>query len=307
MSVDLSTTVGQLRLRSPLILGSGLLGAQADKLIEFSKVAGAVVTKSISLLPEQGSPPPRIARIDRDGMINSEGGMNPGIEAFSRTLQQIKSSMRSPLIGSLSPRTLRFDKGMEEVAVTFEENGAEAIELNFKYLYDEKELRTDFSTKQITEILTRLRRVVHIPLIAKLTYGGMDAAVLARAAEDAGAAAISAINSVFPAMKIDIKKRTPVLPVKFGGLSGPSIRPLAVAAVYRIASAVKIPTIGIGGIMSGEDVIEFLLAGACAVQIYTIALREGPKAFSRILGELESFMDENGIGSLREVIGAAHE
>ena len=305
--MDLSTTVGQLRLRSPLILGSGLLGAQADKLLEFSKVAGAVITKSISLLPEQGSPPPRIARIDREGMINSEGGMNPGIEAFSRTLQQIKSSLGCPLIGSLSPRTLRFDKGMEEVAVTFEENGAEAIELNFKYLYDEQELRTDFSTKQITEILTRLRRVVHIPLIAKLTYGGMDAAVLARAAEDAGAAAVSAINSVFPAMKIDIKKRAPVLPVKFGGLSGPSIRPLAVATVYRIASAVKIPTIGIGGIMSGEDVIEFLLAGACAVQIYTIALREGPGAFSRILGGLESFMDDNGIGSLREVIGGAHE
>lgn len=305
MAVDISTAIGQLKLRCPVVLGSGPLGARADKLLEYSRVAGAVITKSISLQPSKGSPHPRIVRIDHDGVINNEGGLNPGIEEFGRAIRQVRPEMGCPLIGSLSPRSLRFTTGMEEVAMKFEEAGADAIELNFKYLYDEIDFRTDFSLKQIADILTRIRRTVQIPLIAKLAYGAMDVGVLAKAAEEAGASAVSAINSVFPAMKINVKKRAPTLSMKYGGLSGAPIRPLAVAAVYRIASAARIPIIGIGGVMTGEDVVEFLLAGASAVQIYTVVMMEGIEAFFRIVRELESFMEENSIRSIREIIGAA--
>jgi dihydroorotate dehydrogenase (NAD+) catalytic subunit len=289
------------------MLGSGPLGARADRLLEYSQVAGAVITKSISLEPSQGNPAPRIIRIDHDGMINCEGGLNPGIKGFSQTLLHIKGELRCPLIGSVSPRTLRHGTGMEEVVSRFEEAGADAIEINFKYLYDEKELRTDFSLKQMREVLTRIRGRVRIPLIAKLAYGASDVAILAKAAEDAGASAISAINSVFPAMKINLRKRRPMLSMLFGGLSGAPIRPLAVAAVYRIASAVGIPVIGVGGIMTGEDVVEFLLAGASAVQVYTLAMVEGTEGLSRILRELVAYMEENHINSVREIIGAAQE
>jgi len=307
VEIDFSTTIAGLTLRCPVMLGSGPLGAKAAHLLAYSRQAGAVVTKSISVEPSTGNPHPRILRTDHDGMLNCEGGPNPGIKEFSETLRRVKPDLDCPLIGSLSPRTLRYAADIEEVGARFEEAGCNAIELDFKYLYDEKGLRTDFTIHQINETLDRLRRTVKIPLIAKLAYGAADLAALAKTAEDAGVEAICAINSVFPAMKIDIQKRAPALSMKYGGLSGAPIRPLAVAAVYRIAQAVKIPVIGIGGIMTGEDVVEFLLAGASAVQVYTVVQIEGVKGFSRILGELRSSMEQNGIGSVREIIGAAQD
>lgn len=305
MAVDLKTSVCGLNLRHPVMLGSGPLGVRADHLLRFGRVASAVITKSISQRPSAGSPQPRIARIDHDGMLNYEGGPNPGIEEFSRTIKQVKPNMECPLIGSLSPRTLQLTTGMEELAAQFEEAGADAIELDFKYLYDEKEFRTDFQLRQISEVLTRLRHAVKIPLIAKLSYGATDVADLAKATQDAGASAISAINTVFPAMKINLRKRAPMLSMKYGGLSGAPIRPIAVASVFRIASAVQVPIIGVGGIMTGEDVLEFLLAGACAVQIFTVAMVKEEKAFTQIVGELQSYMEQAHIQSVSEIVGAA--
>jgi len=307
VEIDLSTTIAGLFMRNPLILGAGPLGAKAEHLLSYSRIAGAVVTKSISVEPSKGNPQPRVIRIDHDGMINCEGGPNPGIAEFGKTLRKIRQNIACPLIGSLSPRTLRSGADADDLAARFEEAGADAIELDLKYLYDEKEFRSDFSLKQIGETLGRLRKRVKVPLIAKLTYGAMDVAVIAKAAEDAGASAICAINSVFPAMKIDIQKRSPALSMEYGGLSGAPIRPLAVAAVFRIAQAVKIPVIGVGGVMTGEDVIEFLLAGASGVQVYTVLMREGMEAFSRILRELTGYMEKSGTHSVRDIVGAAQE
>jgi dihydroorotate dehydrogenase (NAD+) catalytic subunit len=307
MEVDLSTTIAGITMRNPVMLGSGPLGAKAKHLLAYSRVAGAVVTKSISIEPSKGNPHPRVIRTDHDGMINCEGGPNPGIKEFGETLRKIKPDMDCPLVGSLSPRTLRSGAGAEELATRFEEAGADVIELDLKYLYDEKEFRTDFSLKQINETLVSLKKRVKTPLIAKLAYGAIDVAILAKAAEDAGADAICAINSVFPAMKINIGKRVPALSMIYGGLSGAPIKPLAVAAVYRIAEAVKIPVIGVGGVMTGEDVIEFLLAGASAVQIYTVLMLEGMEGFSRLLRELQECMEKNGIHAVHEIVGAARE
>ncbi|MFQ5849976.1 MAG: nitronate monooxygenase [Candidatus Binatia bacterium] len=305
MAVDLKTSVCGFNLRHPVMLGSGPLGVRADQLLKFGHVASAVITKSISLQPSVGSPQPRIARINHEGMLNYEGGPNPGIEEFSRIIKQVKPDMECPLIGSLSPRTLRLTTGMEELAARFEEAGADAIELDFKYLYDQKQFRTDFQLRQISGVLTRLRQAVRIPLIAKLAHGVTDITDLAKTAEDAGASAISGINTVFPAMKISLRRRAPILSMKYGGLSGAPIRPLAVASVFRIASAVQVPVIGIGGIMTGEDVLEFLLAGACAVQIFTVAMVKEEKAFTQIVGELQSCMEQHHIPSVRESVGVA--
>ncbi len=289
------------------MLASGPIGVKAEQILEYGRLASAVITKSISLEPSEGSPQPRIARIDHDGLINYEGGPNPGIVEFAKTIRAVKPQMECPLIGSLSPRTLRMSGAMERLAEQFEEAGADALELDFKYLLDEKELRVDFSLGQLADVLARLRARVRVPLIAKLAFGSMDIAELARAAEASGASAISAINTIFPAMKISVRRRRPVLAVTYGGLSGAPIRPLAVAAVYRIASAVRIPVIGVGGIMTGEDALEFLMAGACALQVFSVAFQEGPGAFPRIVEELRRAMGRTGFAAVREAIGVAQK
>ncbi|MBI4183683.1 MAG: hypothetical protein HY521_06775 [Proteobacteria bacterium] len=303
--VDLSVSVCGLRLANPVMLGSGPLGVTGEQLVGFGQVAGAVVTKSISERPSAGSPQPRIVSIDHDGMLNYEGGPNPGIEAFARIMREAKPRMRCPLIGSMSARTLRLQKGMERLAARFEEAGADAIELDFKYLYDKGSARTDFTRQQIDEAIGGLKKVVSLPLIAKLAFGPTEIALVAKAAEEAGAAAVTAINTVFPGMKINVRRRAPVLSMHFGGLSGAPVRPLAVAAVFQIAKEIRIPVIGCGGIMTGEDVLEFFLAGASAVQIFTVAMAEKEAAFTRIVGELEAACEKYGIARLADVVGAA--
>ncbi|MEX2643216.1 MAG: nitronate monooxygenase [Acetobacterales bacterium] len=301
--VDLSVSIGGLSLAHPLILASGPLSVTEDQLVSFGQVAGAIVAKSTSEKPSQGSPQPRIVAIDHDGMLNYEGGPNPGIDAFADIMRRSLPQMRCPIIGSMSARTLRLQKGMERVAAQFEDAGAAALELDFKYLYDQASLRSDFSLEQIGETIGALRRIVSIPLIAKLAFGPTDITVLAKAAEDAGAAAITAINTVFPGMKISIRRRMPMLSMKYGGLSGAPIRPLAVACVYQITDAVKIPVIASGGAMTGDDVVEFLMAGASAVQIYTVAMAEKQAAFTRVNDELSAWMRDNGAARVSDLVG----
>lgn len=304
--VDLAARVAGVELRHPVMLASGSLSTTAEQLMTFATTAGAVVTKSISIEPDPGNPRPRIVSIDRDAMLNYEGAPNPGIAEFARIMRDVVPRMACPLICSMQVGTALARGARERVAATFEEGGAAAIELDFKYLYDEARLRTDFFTPgQVGEIVSSLRPLVRIPLIAKLAFGTPDIVEVARVAEGAGADAITAINTVFPGMKISTRRRAPVLARNYGGLSGPAIRPLAVATVFQIASAVRVPVIGVGGISAGEDVVEFLLAGASAVQLFTAAMAEKEAAFTRIVGELEAWMAANRVGSLAGLIGRA--
>ncbi len=303
---DVTAVVAGVELEHPVMLASGSLSTTAEQLMTFGATAAAVVSKSVSIGPDPGNPRPRIVSIDHDGMLNYEGAPNPGIEAFAGVMHDVVLRMGCPLICSMQVGTTLTEGARERVAATFEEAGAAAIELDFKYLYDEANLRTDFFTpEQVEEIVCSLRPVVRIPLIAKLAFGTPDIVRVSRVAEAAGADAITAINTVFPGMKIGARRRAPMLARNYGGLSGAPIRPLAVATVFQIASAVEIPVIGVGGIMTGEDVVEFLLAGASAVQLFTAAMTEKERVFTRIVGELRTWMVANRVGSLAERIGRA--
>jgi dihydroorotate dehydrogenase subfamily 1 len=302
----LAVTIGGLKLRTPFILGSGPIGVRAEDLIEYGRVAGALVTKSISAQPSRGSPQPRIVKIDRDGMINYEGGPNPGIDAFAQTLASVRASIPCPVIGSISPRTLTYASGIERVTEKFVAAGADAIELDFKYLYDGAG-RTEFQPTAMSSAIERVRSVVSVPVIAKLAFGSVSLADLAKAAEQGGAAAISAINTVFPAMRIGLRSRAPTLSMNFGGLSGAPIRPLAIAAIFQLRQATALPLIGIGGIVAAEDAAEMIMAGANAVGIYTAAQVRGPQVFSEIETEFIKLMGDLKAESIDEICGAAHQ
>ena len=305
--VDLSVNIAGLSLSDPLMLGSGPVGIRADDLIAYGQVASAIVTKSISVNPSPGSPQPRIAKLDRDGMINYEGGPNPGIDAVAETLREVCPLIPCPIIGSISPRTLTYSSGLEQMVEKFVRAGARAIELDFKYLYDQSKGRLDFQADNMSSVLKRVRGVANTPAIAKLAYGAIDLADLAKAAEDGGAAAISAINTVFPAMRISLRSRRPLLSMNYGGLSGGPIRPLAVAAIFKLREATKLPLIGIGGVTGPEDVVEFILAGATAVQVYTAAQIQGPSVFPKLRSGLVELLTNLKVSSISELVGAAHD
>lgn len=304
---DLAVSIGTLALRHPLMLGSGPIGVRADDLIAYGQVAGAIVTKSISAKPSRGSPQPRIVKIDRDGMINYEGGPNPGIDAFAQTIKAVRPKIPCPIIGSISPRTLTHATAIETVTEKFVAAGVDGLELDFKYLYDEAKGRADFKPDEMTSVIKRVRSAAEVPVIAKLAFGSISLDDLAKAAEDGGATAISAINTVFPAMRISLRTRRPTLSMNFGGLSGAPIRPLAVAAIFRLRQATKLPLIGVGGIVSAEDAAEFFLAGANAVQIYTTAQIRGPEIFPAIRDDLVRVLADMKAQNLADIIGAAHQ
>lgn len=302
-----SLSIGAMALRHPFILGSGPIGVRGDDLIAYGQVAAAIVTKSISAKPSRGSPQPRIVKIDRDGMINYEGGPNPGIDAFCATLAKVRSAIPCPIIGSISPRTLTYPKELEHMVEKFIAAGCDGIELDFKYLYDQAQGKLEFRPENMISVLRRACAVTDKAVIAKLAFGSIPLNDLAKAAEDGGAAAISAINTVFPAMRIGLRSRRPMLSMDYGGLSGAPIRALAVAAIYRLRQATTLPLIGIGEIVTAEDAAEFLLAGANAVQVYTTAQIRGPGIFTELANDLDHLLDEMEVAHLADIIGAAHK
>jgi dihydroorotate dehydrogenase subfamily 1 len=305
--VDLSVNVAGLTLDHPATLGSGPIGVRRKDLLEYGQVASALVTKSTTPKPSAGSDQPRIIKIDHDGMLNYEGGPNPGIEKFSETLKEVIPSIPCPIIGSVSPYTLRDESTLEYMVEKFVQAGCKGIELDFKYLYDVASGLTDFYPKELASICKRVRNVAEVTVIAKLAVGAISLADLASAAEDGGADAISAINTVFPAMRISLRTRRPALSMKFGGLSGAPIRPLAIATIYQLRQLTKLPLIGIGGVTTAEDIVEFMLAGATAVQVYTAAQVRGPVVFSELRTELIKVLDTMGVNSISELIGGAHD
>jgi dihydroorotate dehydrogenase (NAD+) catalytic subunit len=304
---DIAVSIGNLSLRHPFILGSGPIGVRAEDLIAYGEVAGAIITKSISVSPSRGSPQPRIVKIDRDGMINYEGGPNPGIEAFAATLREVRPAISCPIIGSVSPRTLTHATAIESMTEKFIAAGADGLELDFKYIYDQAKGKAEFSPENMSSVIRRVRSVAEVPIIAKLAFGSIPLEDLAKAAEDGGATAISAINTVFPAMRISLRARRPTLSMTFGGLSGAPIRSLAVAAVYRLRQATSLPLIGIGGVVEAADAAEFFLAGANAVQVYTAAQIKGPAVFTTLIRGLAELFAEMEVASLAEIVGAAHK
>ena len=303
-AVDLTATVGPLEWPTPLSLASGTCGygAELEGLIDWSSV-GAIFTKGLSLLPRKGNAPPRIWET-ASGMLNAIGLENVGVEAFAADkmdfLRKWRQGHSGRLVANLFATSLDEYRELTQRLDGIE--GVDGVEINLSCPNVSAGGIEFGRTARGCEEVTRVVREATKKFVAvKLTPASVISDV-AKASEAAGADAISVINTM-PAMAIDVRRRVPRLSRGAGGLSGPALRPIAIRMVYEASQAVSIPVIGIGGVASGEDVAEFLLAGAVAVQVGTATFSE-PNAAGRIRNELSAFLEESGCRSHRELIGA---
>lgn len=299
---DLSTSVGKLQLRNPTMLASGILGETAELLLRVADSgAGAVITKSIGLEPREGHPNPTVVEMEH-GLLNAVGLANPGIDIFKKEME-VATKGDVPVIGSIFGK----DAGeFTKLAVRMEEYGAAAVELNLSCPHAEGlgfEIGSD--PKNVEEITKEVKGSLSIPVFPKLTPNVKDIVELADAAAKGGADGVVAINTI-RAMAISPEARMPILANKIGGLSGTAIRPIGVRCVYEIWKEVPIPVIGVGGISTGMDALEYLMAGASAVQIGSGVRIGGPEVFASVCKEIEEFLERNGHSSLNDVLGAAH-
>jgi len=302
MSVDLSVAVGTLRLANPVLSASGTFGYGLD-LVDLCppEALGGVVTKGLSPLPRAGNPPPRIVETAA-GMINAIGLQNVGVDAFCReSLPQLRQR-RVVVVVNVFGETM--DAYVQVLRRCEEEEGIAAYELNVSCPnVSAGGMEFGHEPQQLERLTARCREATEKPLWVKLSPNAPDLVATARAAVAGGADALSLINTV-RAVAIDAERRRPVLPRAFGGLSGPAIKPIALRMVLEVHRALpEVPLVGIGGIETGRDAVEFLLAGASAVQVGTATFRD-PAAPLRIVRELEAFCAAQGVGAVQELVGA---
>jgi dihydroorotate dehydrogenase (NAD+) catalytic subunit len=298
---DLKVSIGSLTLRNPVMTASGTFG-YGEEFAAFVNLhrLGAVVVKGISLAPRQGNPPPRVVETPC-GMLNAIGLENVGLESFlTDKLPYLRHAGTKVIVNILGDSPEEYGQLATRLGELEE---IDAIEVNIS-CPNVKKGGVAFGTdptmaRQITEIVCRRCRQ---PVIVKLSPNVTDVRDIARAAEDGGAAAVSLINTLL-GMAIDINCRRPKLANIVGGLSGPAIRPIAVRMVWQVAQAVKIPVIGIGGITSAADAIEFLLAGATAVEVGT-ANFINPRVTEEVIAGLEQYLVDQRLSSIKELIGA---
>ena len=285
------------------MLAAGILGSTASSLNWAGRSgAGAVVTKSFGLFPNKGYANPTTVEVT-GGVINAIGLSNPGVENFTDELVKLNKSV--PAIASLYGAN---PEEFSEIAARVD-GLVDALELNVSCPHAMGGCGSTIGQDPLltAEIVRSVKRSVKIPVFVKLTPNVNDIVEIALHAQDAGADALTLINSLGPGMRIDIETGKPILKNKFGGLSGPAIKPVAIRCVYDVFDSVDIPIIGVGGIRDHEDVLEFLYAGASCVQIGTSIMYEGMDIFGKILNGLERFMDERGYGSVDELVGIAHK
>jgi dihydroorotate dehydrogenase (NAD+) catalytic subunit len=302
MTPSLETTLAGLKLKTPLIAASGTFGygTELKGLADYSGI-GAITAKTVTPEPRNGNAPPRIIETP-SGMLNSIGLENPGAKAFLEEKLPELARLGIPVIVSVAGKSEEEYAGMCGMMRGLP--GISAIEVNISCPNVKQGGQAFGADAGTAGAVTRVcRKAWPGPLIVKLTPNVADLAPVGRAVEDGGADAITAVNT-FKGVVIDIRARKPHLGAVTGGLSGPAIRPLAVRCVWELAGAVRIPLIASGGARSGEDVVEFMMAGASAVSVGTATFVD-PSAISRIAGELAGWMGENGIASTKELIGAA--
>jgi dihydroorotate dehydrogenase (NAD+) catalytic subunit len=303
MEMRLATELAGLKLANPTMLASGILGYTGLSLKTVIEAgAGAVVTKSMGLEPRTGYPNPTVVQTDC-GLLNAMGLPNPGITHDQEEMKQLNNTAVPIILSIYGYSSAEFVK----VAETAGKMGADAVELNVSCPHIEKagaEIGCDPAL--LTEIVKDVKKAVKVPVIVKLTPNVTSIAEIAKAAEKAGADAITAINTV-KAMSIETETGRPLLANKFGGLSGPAIKPIAVRCVYDVYRSVDVPVIGCGGVSSWQDAIEFMLAGASAVQIGTAIAFKGPEVFSSVTKGIDAYLRRKGYKNVKELVGLAHK
>ncbi len=300
-SIDLSVDIGSLHIRNPTILASGILGISYEV---FKRVyeagAGAIVSKSISVEPREGYKNPTVVSVEC-GYLNAVGLSNPGVDAF---VKEITNKSDVPIIINLVGST---EDEFVSMAKKFDGLNVIAYELNLSCPHVEKVgLEVGDDPELVYKILKGIKSNTKKPVIAKLGLGASDILETARVSKEAGADAITAMNTI-RAMAINIETGMPFLSNRIGGLSGKAIKPVAIRCVYEISKEIHIPVIGCGGVYTWEDAVEFILAGASAVPIGSAIGDKWLKVFASIKHGVSSYLEKKGMKSVMELVGIAHK
>ena len=300
--MNTSVTIAGVTLKNPVMTASGTFGSGMEygDFVDLNRL-GAVVTKGVANVPWPGNPTPRIAEV-YGGMLNAIGLQNPGIDVFLKRDIPFLQHYDTKIIVNVCGKTV---EDYLEVVEKLNDSAADMLEINVS-CPNVKEGAIAFGQKAdcLFDITSKIKNVAKKPIIMKLSPNVTDITEMAKAAEAAGADAISLINTI-TGMKIDIHKRTFALANRTGGMSGPAIKPVAVRMVYQASHAVKIPVIGMGGIATAEDAIEFLLAGATAVSVGAVNFMN-PYATVEIIEGIEQYMTKYGVEDIQELIGAVN-
>jgi len=300
---NLSINIGGVEWKNPVTTASGTVnsGKEYSPYIDFSTL-GALTSKSVSVEEWMGNPVPRIAE-SYGGMLNAIGLQNAGIDAFIKNDVPFFRKLDTAIIVNICGRQVSDFVAVAEKLT--ECGGVDMLELNLS-CPNVKDGGMAFAQdpKTTHHIVGEVRKATNLPLITKLSPNVTNITEIAKAAEDAGSDAVSLINTLL-ALRINVNTRKPILGNTLGGLSGPAIRPVALRCVWQVYKAVSIPIVGMGGILTGEDAIEFILAGATAVAVGT-AHFINPRASADVLEGIINYMEKHGVDDINELVGAAH-
>lgn len=302
--IDLKTRIGKTLFKNPIWVASGTFGS-GEEFKEFVPLEeiGAIVTKTVTLKKREGNSTPRVIETT-GGMVNSIGLENKGVKHFIQNILPETKKYKTNIIVSIAGKD---KKEIREIAKEVGKLDVQGIELNLSCPNVEHKTSKYKLMAQdpdvVREIIRAIRKIIKIPLFAKLTPNVTDISEIAKAAQDAGSDAVSLVNT-FSAIVIDPYEMKPILGNKVGGLSGPAIKPMAIKAVWDVYGKIKIPIIGIGGIMTGLDVAEFMLAGASAVQVGTANLVD-PTCYLEIKNEFINYLQEKKIKTAKDIVGKA--
>ncbi len=305
--MKLATKFLGIALENPLVLASGILGTTGASLANVAKNrAGAVTTKSVWRSRHPGHPNPTVLELGGGNLINAVGLPHGGLAEAKIEFANFRRLSKKPLFASIAASDFA---EFGETAAAVAELEPDLIELNISCPNVESEFGRPFAcSREDSEKVVKLvkKKIGEIPLAVKLSPNVENISEIAKSVETAGADAIVAVNTVGPGMVIDIETATPILANKFGGLSGPAIRPIAVKSIFEIFRAVRIPIIGVGGVSKGKDAVEFLEAGATLVGVGSAA-KNGAEIFGKIAAEISDFCERKKIKNVAELVGLAHQ
>jgi dihydroorotate dehydrogenase (NAD+) catalytic subunit len=299
----LSVNLAGLNLANPTMLASGILGHTSETLETIAENgAGAVVTKSVGLVPRKGYANPTVVQTSC-GLINAMGLPNPGIDEFVREIREAKAVLKVPLIVSVYGFSVEEYAAVAKKAIVA---GADGVEVNVSCPHV-KETGSEIgqNPRVLAEVVRKVKSVVDKPTIVKLSPNVTSMTDIAETSAEAGADALTIMNTV-KAMAIDVETTRPILGNRVGGLSGSAVKSIAVRHVYEAYERVKVPIIGCGGIADWRDAVEFLLAGASAVQIGTAIATEGPSVFKAVTRGLHAYLEKKDFRSVSEIVGLSH-
>lgn len=299
---NLSVKLDKIHLRNPTMLASGILGI-SQSIFErlYHENIGAIVTKSISVRPMKGYPNPTVIPLGGGSYLNAVGLSNPGVDAFSRELSDNKII---PIFISLVGSS---EKEFSKMVKAFDALNILGYEINLSCPHVSKMgMEVGDDPEAVNKIVKTVRMNTNKPISVKVGVGSIDVVELARVAVDAGVDIITAINTL-RAMSIDIETMMPILSNRIGGLSGNAIKPIGIRCVYEISKKLEVPVIGCGGVSSWKDVVEYMIAGASAVQIGSVLGSSGPRIFNQITAGLKKYVEKKQLKNIGETIGISHK